>query len=89
MNKGACLPDNSEDSIAISSSSVSTITTSETSATEKEQHRLAENKRNQCNAQPNVWHDILRYWIHLMQHLTRLIEVEFKQDQIPTPNVIS
>ena len=33
-------------------------------------------------------HGMLMYWIHLMQYLAKLIEVELKQDRIPTPNVI-
>ena len=32
-------------------------------------------------------HGMLRYWIDLMQYLANLIEVELKQDQIPTPNL--
>ena len=53
---GVCLPGTSEDSIAISSSSVSTITTSEPSSTEKEQipANIEGTQSMQCN---NMMHD--------------------------------
>ena len=52
-------------------------------------HRLAKKEQNQCNAHSQERHVMLMYWIHLMQYIAKLIEMELKQHQIPTSNVVS
>jgi hypothetical protein len=60
-----------------------------TTSTGKEQTPATEKEHIQCNAHPKEWYFIIRYWIDLVQYLAKLIEVELKQVQTPTPNAIS